>query len=555
MKFVYYRSLAKSLNVNVEKLDKNAISQINAAAESYFKSNESLICDNQKLSKTDVFEKLDSFNNPSAVVFHDWIKTDKAISVLLQNDSESFGFHDKITNEKYKGHALEKQFYSFLTPFIFSILEKEVLNSLANKDFVKLRFFIQYADLIEETKKISLQQEVNSQLRPMFSTLLSEFGKNGFGEKEVSQKKVTETWNKNSELVKLLTSRDLVDILNLLDKQFYALRVSYIDMIKEVLVHPNIETATFKKISQEVNRLELNDAHKSQVKSFTHQSKSQLYQKQRTTVFNKALLRNPLVYTAALVIIVVVLLAVPFDFKKNDSPKKEKISGLDSLSIDEVKKTDSLLAYKKDSTLFETDDMTVPVALPDYILSDNSSEIKNETANVLYESMMNDYKIQQNNIGSNCKPLESYDLKKFNYENVKTLENQFSNHDFINESIEGCYILLFENKKDGAAFGKYVPSGGSTEMKIVKNWRVIFYSGKDFTSFNPLKISNNGYGNLEDAKKIDETFNTHFCQMDYSNFRILSKIYHVASIGKTTRLINNKNGALELSSSSIKPTK
>ena len=55
-----------------------------------------------------------------------------------------------------------------------------------------------------------------------------------------------------------------------------------------------------------------------------------------------------------------------------------------------------------------------------------------------------------------------------------------------------------------------VSAGSKIELKIVKTWRVIFYTGKEFTKFNPLKISNSGYGRLEDAKKIDKSFTTHF---------------------------------------------
>jgi hypothetical protein len=219
-----------------------------------------------------------------------------------------------------------------------------------------------------------------------------------------------------------------------------------------------------------------------------------------------------------------------------------------------VKQTDSLLAYNEDSVLFETEDMKVPAALPDFILSDNSSEIKNTIVVKLYESMLNDYEIQQNMGGTNCNPLKNESLTDFKFDNISDIQTEFSNHEFINESKEDCYILIFDNKKDGDVFGKFLSAGSKIELKIVKNWRVIFYTGKEFTKFNPLKASNNGYGSLENAKKIDKSFTTHFCEMNYSNFRVLSKIYHVASIGEKTRLITNSSGALEIDSQSIKVT-
>lgn len=555
MKFAYYRSLANCFDVSIEKLDNDSLSHLRDKAEDYFKSNDSLRCEKQTLSMTEVFALIDSLKNAPAIVFHDWIKSDKALSIILQSNEENLNFQETINNQKYKGHALEKQFYSFLTPFLYSFLEKEISESFAGKDFEKLRFYLQYSDFIEESKKIALQQEVDRQLRSMFSDLISDFRKDDLGELNTSPKKEAEAWKRNSKEIKLLASLDLVDILNLLDKQFYALRVSYIDTVKDILVQPNIEPTTFKMLSRAIRSVKLNNSHKSQVDSFLNHGKVKFYQKQRTTVFNKALLRNPLIYLGFIVVIILILLVFPFDFKNTEPPKNEKISGLDSLSQDEVKKTDSLLAFKEDSVLFQTEDMPVPVALPDFILSDNTNDIKNASVVKLYESMLADYEIQQNNGGTNCDPLEGSSLKGFNYNNVDDIQLQFANHKFINESSDDCYLLFFENKEDGNIFGELVPAGGSKELKIVKNWRVIFYTGKEFTTFNPLKISNNGYGNLEDAKKIDKSFTTHFCEMNYSNFRILSKIYHVETIGKTTRLVNNSGGSLEIQSKSIKATK
>lgn len=527
MKFAYYRSLASCFDLSIEKLDDETLSQLKEKAEHYFKSNDSLKCENQAFSMTDVFALLDSFRNPVTVVFHDWIKNDIAILKVLDGKMENVNFQETVSNKKYKGHALEKQFYSFLTPFLDEIISREVSEALANKDFERLRFYLQYSNFIEEPKKIALQQELVSDLRELFS---------------------------DKSDIKLLSSLDLVDTLNMLDQQFYALRVSYIDKVKTILTRPELDPVSFKQLSRAIKSVALNSSHKSQVETFLQKGKTSFYQKQRNTVFNKALLRNPLIYLGFLGVIIIVLLIFPFDFSNDNPNVVEKITGLDSLSQDEVKKTDSLLAFKEDSTLFETDDMNVPIALPDFILSDNTDEIKNETALKLYESMLNDYEIQQNNVSMSCNSMEEEKLQAFNYNEVEEITWDFANHEIINDSDQGCYLLYFENKNEGLIYGEFIPSGGSIELKLVKNWRVILYTGNDFTSFNPLKTSNKGYGNLEDAKKIDKSFTAHFCEMNYSNFRILSKIYHVTSIGKTTRIKTNSSSALEVVSQSITET-
>lgn len=551
MKFAYYRSLAGCFDLSIEKLDDETLNQLQEKAEKYFKSNDLLKCGYQAFSMTDVFALIDSLKNPTSIVFHDWIKSDDAINKILQANPENLNFHEVVSNKKYRGHALEKQFYSFLTPYLLKFLEDKITESLARSDFEMLRFYIQYSNFLEESKKTALQQDVDKELRKLFLSI----NEIDFVDQESLSKKASSKWEKSSREINLLSSLNLVDILNLLDKQFYALRVLYIDTVKTLMPQPGIDPRSFKMLSRAISGVDLNSSHKSQVDLFLQKGKTSFQQKQRNTVFNKALFRNPLIYLAFAGIIILILLILPLNLNNANPPKNEKISGLDSLSKDEVKKTDSLLAFKEDSTLFETDDMKVPAALPDFILSDNTSEINNTVALKLYESMLNDYEIQQNNISGSCDPLEESKSKEFNYQGVDEIDRDFENHKFINDSEQDCYILYFKNEDAGAVYGEFVPSGNSIEMKIVKNWRVIFYTGKDFTPFNPLKISNNGYGNLDDAKKIDKSFTAHFCEMNYSNFRVLSKIYSVVYMGKTTRLSTNSNGSLEIESKSISAVK
>jgi hypothetical protein len=537
VKFVYYRSLASCFDLSIEKLDDEALNELRNKAELFFKSNEALKCDNQSLSMTDVFAIIDSLKSASTIVFHDWIKSDKAISIFLRANEKELDFQETVSNQKYVGHALEKQFYSFLTPYLRPIIEKEITELIGREDFEKLRFYLQFSIFIEESKKIEAQQAVDRHLRSTFSRILSRFNESN---EEL-----------NSEEMKLLTSLELVDLLNILDKQFYALRVKYVDTVKRLLVHPDIEPAAYKGLSRAVNSVELNNSHKPQVESFLQQGKSKVYKTQKTSYFNKGLLRNPLTYLGFVVIIILVVLIFPFDFKQKEKPSNQKISGIDSLSQEELKTTDSLLGFKNDSALFQTNDMIVPEALPDYILSDNSGDIQNKTIVGLYESMLKDYEIQQNNYAGNCDPLQGEKLEAFNYDEVGNIQKQNLNHKVFNESNQDCYMMIFENKPGGSALGVFLAAGDSVKIKAVKNWRVIFYTGKDFTKFNPLKTSNNGYGNLEDAKKIDKTFTAHFCKMNYSNFRVLSKIYNISSVGNTTRLINNSSGALEVQSERI----
>lgn len=534
MKFAYYRSLASCFDLSIEKLDGENLNRLKEKAEDYFKSHNSLQCGNQSFSMTDVFALIDSLRNPTTVVFHDWIKSDNVIFKFLEANPDNLNFQKTVSNKKYRGHALEKQYYSFLTPYLIKILENKVSQSIANSDFEKLRFYIQYSCFLEVSKKIAIQQEVDKELRGFFSSVINE---------------------ESSSEINLLSSLNLVDTLNLLDKQFYALRVLYIDTLKTLMTQEEIDPMSFKMLTRAISRVDLNSSHKNQVDAFLQKGKTSFQQKQRNTIFNKALLRNPLIYLGFLGIIILILLIYPINTNNTNVTSNEKISGLDSLSKDEIKTTDSLLAFKDDSTLFETDDMNVPVALPDYILSDNTDEIENTEVLKLYESMLNDYEIQQNNFSVGCDPLEESKRKEFNYTGVREIERDFVNHELINDSDQDCYILYFKNEDTDLVYGEFIPAGNSIEMKLVKNWRIVFYTGTTFTLFNPLKTSNNGYGNLDDAKKIDKFFTAHFCEMNYSNFRVLSKIYTVVSIGETTRLRNNSNGSLEVESTSISATK
>ncbi|MEX2484712.1 MAG: hypothetical protein WED10_09135 [Brumimicrobium sp.] len=538
MKFVPIRKLAKCLDYPVEKVDKTIISSLKEKVTEYFKTNKTLQCNNQKLTLTDVLSLLDGLNKDEHIVFHDWIQNNKGLSHILNQPDQPVNF--EFSNDQYKGHMLEKAFYSFLTPFLQPIIQEEIDQNLTENNFERLFSYFQFTQVINQDVKTALQQTVVSNLRTRFSLLSDIANKELITEDTINQ-------------VNIYSERSIVVILNLLDNQFYSLKIQYVDTLKLFINHSKIEGQIQYKLFQSLFHLKLNASHKTQLNQYIEQRKTTNKKKEKVTFFNRALLSNPLSYLLVLVILIFVFTQIDFDIIEKKENSKKKASGLDSLTLTEVKQTDSLLAYKEDSILNEGRDIATPIVMPDFILSTNTKEIKQKNVAQLYESMLKDYEIQQNrNSGSNCEPMSKSKYVDFNYVDIPTPPNNINpNHELINNSNFDCYVLYYENKTDGEAFGTLIPAGGRVQIKLPLNWNVIFYSGNEFTNFNPLLFKNNGYGNLENTKKISEIFDAHFCEMNYKNFKMLSKIYTVKKIDAKSELKEQANGVLNLISNSL----
>ena len=69
--------------------------------------------------------------------------------------------------------------------------------------------------------------------------------------------------------------------------------------------------------------------------------------------------------------------------------------------------------------------------------------------------------------------------------------------------------------------------------------------------FKTMRRENNGYGNIDDSKRVDKAFNYHFCFQNIYNFQQLNRIYEVNETKGNITFENLPNGEYRVKSESL----
>ncbi|MDX1650941.1 MAG: hypothetical protein R3277_00500 [Brumimicrobium sp.] len=535
------RKLAECLNYSLKRIDEKVIEELSEKAVKHFSSQEALKCGKTNYSAPEIFYLLEGLRKPEIQVFHDWIQSDQMLLNFLMHPEEDV--EKEYSVSRYTGHVLEESFYSFLSTFLEPIIQKKISEAIQKGETKDLIDAFEFTQPLNTEVRIRIQQPAVNFIKASFQEI------SGPNSQVLSS-------DKGSRLLDSFTSPEFVRVLNLLDENFYSLRISYVDAVKRFFEAEELDERLKLGLMRALQSLDLNIAHRQQVKTFNFHQKERSRSKRKIFILNKALFRNPLTYIFIVVVLFITVMMLPFSGSEQ-TQKVANPTGLDSLTLDEIKTADSLLAFKEDSALRELEDLSVPTMVQDIFISVNPDLIKNETVKKLYSSMLNDYQIQQeNNFYSDCNAVKKSEVMKFSYPGIASVENnENTNHLIINETDFDAYVLIFQNKNNGKARGIFLPSGGKTRLRLDASSNLIFYMGEKLTKFNPLLNENHGYGNVEDAKKIDESFTAHFCYMNVHTYRILSSIYRVRRIEAETRLRQEESGSIIIDSKALEALK
>lgn len=182
------------------------------------------------------------------------------------------------------------------------------------------------------------------------------------------------------------------------------------------------------------------------------------------------------------------------------------------------------------------------------------NNIKNTKAKTLYSSLITDYQIQkEKGLFGDCGETKKYLFKTSLYSAVQSFSVFSStNHRIENKSSEELYILVFEPEKNGNVYGELIAPGRTLEVVIKKGEGIIFYSGQQMNHFNAMRREDNGYGTIDNAKRVSKDFNYHFCSQNIYNFQQLNRIYEVIEIKGTTVFSGLPNGGYEVKSKALK---
>lgn len=526
MKFVSLEELVKRAKIQAEGINEETLEKLSEVYDKELATSHKIDFSDNELSAQEVYFLLDLYQEQQNRVFSGWVIADSLLYSFLR--------YEKLDNLKgnvrtYNGHTLENQYKAFLGHFLREPLKKAIESSYEKDSLHGLIMAVKVTSLLPDNERVSQQRKVSNYI-----------------DHQLKESESSESCRKR------LLSNEMVDLLNHLDDNYYATRIAYIDTLKHLL---EIDLVVFEKVAACLKKLALNAAHEDEVKSFIAKRRNKTSTTRNVTL--TSLFRNPLFYMGLLIIAVLVYILIPKDTSRPKVADGELIkrSGLDSLTIDDIKQTDTLLGYQEDSTNVDIEGQGIPNPSVNAMqIIDTEDTIRNEIAAALTRSMVADYQIQEKQADTkDCMPMPNSERQKFQMNGVKGVDELSggSFHIIRNESSLDVYMLIFENKKGGEIFGSFIPANGKLKFNLQKGLRLVLYSGRVFTRFNPLLQKNGGYGSVMEAKKIDDRFTAHFCELNIYDLQLMSKSWVAVKRGRETK-ISNRGGVVSVESDSFK---
>jgi hypothetical protein len=488
----------------------------------------------------ELFQFLDVLKTENALIFYDWVMTDAKLPEVLLNGKFPNRYIEK---HRFKGHLLEKSFYTFLTPFLSPILLQQLNEAIAQSDFKFIALVMDFSGLIVSSESLRIQARVNEYLRSHLN-IAFEFPSN-------SSEKVM------LEQVHFLNAPMYVDVYNFLDKSFYSTRVELVKKIGALAGESKMTNYSLRLLKPALSRLELNPSHRRELLDFFDQTVAAKNNKRQTK--DRVRLKKVTHATFTLGMLIVVIGCIIW-LNPDNKPihAKRNQSGLDSLTIEEMMEVDTLLGLKIDSEdfQFEKDVATIPTAVvPAFVFPDDF--IQNELVAALHKSMVADFGIQENMLSFEvCHTIPLVDYKTTNYQGVfstDALSGPF--HKIKNQSNYDAYILVFDNTNQGKVFGRLIPKSGAIHVGVKDGQHVLFYIGNDMAKFNPAKEYNRGYKSIQTAQEVDKVFDHHYCDLDVNTLLQLRKILKVDAthLSLSTILKGDDTSGFEIQSKVIVP--
>src|SRR5690554_302138 len=510
MNFISVRRLAAYFKLDSSRVDNELLKSLRNAINQYFQNNTILNIFDYTFTFQELTFVLDQLNDEKVKLFHGWIEQDSILVEYLMSSGENILLNEEIVLPKE--HQLFEAYQVFLTLYLEPIISKNIILSIQEKDLESLGNHLIFSPLLVTEKRIELQQPVSLYLRQLL------------GQLKVSQGVGLQ------EQLKLVYSYSFIQVLNKLDNNFHSDAISYIDTAKLVVLNSELSPLVLDKIKSAVLSVRLNKHHREQVlvfcssKSFTAKSKAP-----RSTLNN--MVRSPLFFVAVIAIFINFFFLYPTEKSNKNKASLKEVSGIDGLSDEEMHEVDTMLGFKQDSIPVQNE--TLPAATsPKYILTNDWKNIENTIAREIYSSMIADYEIQKNlGISNKCTETKKELYGQPLYSNILAFSHFSStNSTILNKSGSDLYVLTFEPQKKGKIYGTLIAANRSSKVYLKKGDMLIFYSGQQMNAFNPMRTENNGYGGVENTRKVSTDFNFHFCGQNAYHFQQLNKVFVVEEV-------------------------
>src|SRR5690554_1596844 len=510
MKFISIRRLAAYFEIDFIRIDDELIEKIRNFVNQHFLESALIHVFEREFTLSELIFILDQLKEEKTRVFHGWIEQDLALSEYLSSNGENVLPNVEIVLSKE--HQLFGAYQAFLNTYLAPVLSRKINKCIQEDDLNTLGNHLQFSPLLPKEKRIELQQPVSAYLRQLLAQL-----------------KVSQEVNLQLQL-KLIYSYSFVQVLNALDENFYSDAIAYIDTAKLVVQKNELNPLILDKIKSSISSLTLNKNHQKQVLDFCN---SDAFSKPRTKPRSNLnnIVRSPLFFIALIAVIINFIFFYPMDNSAKNKVSKKQTTGIDGLNSDEMHEVDTMLGFKQDSIPVQNE--TLPAATsPKYILTNDWKNIENTIAREIYSSMIADYEIQKNlGISNKCTETKKELYGQPLYSNILAFSHFSStNSTILNKSGSDLYVLTFEPQKEGEVYGTLIAANRSSKVYLKKGDMLIFYSGQQMNAFNPMRTENNGYGGVENTKKVSKDFNFHFCGQNAYHFQQLNKVFIVEEV-------------------------
>ncbi|MGM0478864.1 MAG: hypothetical protein ACQERC_06545 [Bacteroidota bacterium] len=528
MKFMSLQILAKTLGVSADLSRDDAIADLRAAASDYFQRRQTLEVDGVVVEEGELAMFLVTHEDPEKVVFNEWVCQDATLYEYIVRGEDSLTGKDVQFN-RHEGHTLESAYKSYLTPFLSALIQNGRRKWNLEQSLSALIIHARAVDLVAADVRGG-----------MYGDLVQTVPIDAAGKKE---------WQWIEEQ---LENGMLIDFLNALDNEVYSAKIKLVERVKRTISSES-NLLRRRKMMQELLRLRLNKNHKDQLELWAASNYSP---ESGRAALNG---RNPLVYGVGLTLFVIVGLFFwyPRESENQHTPDENsananRVSGLDSLDQEGIRTADSLLGYQSDTTEdYEYEGLPVYNPVKNTMIRADL-DIENECIQQLRESMLNDYEIRSA-FSSDCQAMKKSALHSFQFDSVRPSDAlRGDEHEVHNDSEKDVFVLQYEPRKEGAVWGAFFPAGTKRTIQLREGHHILLYTGNDLARFNPVKFKNQGYGNVDDARKITAQFTAHFCEFDLFDVQLLNRIYKVENTTGLTTLASEANGLVTVRSAAIK---
>ena len=494
--------------------------------KSFFESHSSLLSDGgiqnfiERIKKNDAIEVLtkenisiaefelfiDSFKNPSVVIFHGWIDQNDELRALLlgleKNKISSFSDKSGCLN-----HQLTAEFKRFISPYL-----AERLLSFSDGEDENCAKAFSYIELLDSDHRALIESQLFKNVRAKVTA---------FGQLQLKMEEEQDLVNH----LKPLCSDDILFMVNSFSKASYALKIEYVDIILNSVHSPSCTIRLANWIFKKLEKINLNNEHEDKIDELKRQLKSgdidvRNHGKGKTPIRFKKVISNLLILLIGALVFYVIYFK---PFNKVEDQDLINSTSFKQFTKEERKRIDSLLQTV--DTGFNVDDIQVDPGIPIYgggPVLNLRKQLKNDLMESIYDDLSKDAAIHLSIKLDSC---EEKTIKFSPYNGVKDLTKRKANVEAVvrNESDYDVIFYISENKKTGSVYSFLLKQGDVKTFELNESDVITTVAGNHFTPF--LAPTTNDP--LPSSK-----FKHHFCDQDVSYQESINTSYQLSNGSK-----------------------